>query len=90
MAKLTVMSLNGENMVDLFPRDAATPREDSRDFWRAKLLAEMIRSALADARRYLAEQSLHQRLNLRTDFVRGQVGAHQPHTAVDVVSHPAR
>lgn len=48
MAKIKIMSLNGENMTDLIPNDLKICNEDSREYWRAKLLAEMIHTVDAD------------------------------------------
>lgn len=48
MANFKIMSLNGENMTDLIPNDSRIPGEDSRAYWRARLLAEMIRTVDPD------------------------------------------
>lgn len=42
MARLTIMSLNGEDIITLIPRNLRIPSQKSRHYWRAKLLAEMI------------------------------------------------
>ena len=42
MAKLRIMSLNGQDMIDLIPKNLAIPGEDTFKFWRSKLLAAMI------------------------------------------------
>lgn len=44
MTKLTVMSLNGENMIDLIPEDFSDPPGDSTAFKRGRLLGELIAS----------------------------------------------
>ena len=48
MSQLKVMSLNGEDMIDLIPKDLNIPGEDSFYYWRAKLLAAMIQEADPD------------------------------------------
>ncbi len=48
MTKLKVMSLNAEDMADLIGSDSKIPKQDSAEYWRAKLLAEMVRTVDAD------------------------------------------
>jgi exonuclease III len=48
MAKLTIMSLNGEDMIDLIPRDLSNPAPDSAAFKRGRLLGELIASIRPD------------------------------------------
>ena len=42
MSNLKVMSLNGQDMIDLIPKSLKIPTEGSAHFWRAKLLTAMI------------------------------------------------
>ncbi len=42
MSKLKIMSLNGQDMIDLIPKTLKALPEDSANHWRAKLLAAMI------------------------------------------------
>jgi len=42
MGKLKIMSLNGQDMIDLIPKNLAMPGEGTLKFWRCKLLAAMI------------------------------------------------
>lgn len=42
MSKLKIMSLNGEDMIDLIPKNMATHSQESRHFWRAKCLGKLI------------------------------------------------
>ena len=48
MAKLTIMSLNGEDMNDLIPKDLSSPAPDSAAFKRGQLLGELITSIRPD------------------------------------------
>jgi hypothetical protein len=48
MGKLKVMSLNGQDMIDLIPKSLKSPPEGSANYWRAKLLAAMIAEVNAD------------------------------------------
>lgn len=48
MARLKIMSLNGEDMVDLVPRSLKIPGKESPHYWRARLLAAMIREINPD------------------------------------------
>jgi exonuclease III len=48
MTNMKIMSLNGENMVDLIPETLNIPGEDSSHYWRAKLLAAMIQEVNPD------------------------------------------
>src|SRR5439155_26580645 len=54
------------------------------------LLAEVVLSALADTRRHLAEQTLHELAQVRLDVPVEKVGAHQTHPTVYIVPHAAR
>lgn len=42
MAAIKVMSLNGQDMIELIPKNLQIPADDSPHYWRAKLLAAMI------------------------------------------------
>ena len=48
MGKLKVMSLNGQDMIDLIPKNLEVPSEDKPHYWRAKLLAAMIKDVNPD------------------------------------------
>ncbi|MDD2900802.1 MAG: endonuclease/exonuclease/phosphatase family protein [Syntrophales bacterium] len=42
MGAIKIMSLNGQDMIDLIPKNLQIPTSESINFWRAKLLAAMI------------------------------------------------
>ena len=42
MVSLRIMSLNGEDMINLIPADLRIPTKNSQHYWRARLLAAMI------------------------------------------------
>jgi len=48
MAKLKIMSLNGEDMIDLIPKSRSVPSDKSPHYWRAKMLAAMIKDVNPD------------------------------------------
>ncbi len=48
MAKLTMMSLNGEDMIDLIPKNLSEPPPDSAAFHRGRLIGQMIASVSPD------------------------------------------
>ena len=48
MARLTLMSLNGQDMIDLIPKDLSDPPTDSVAHLRAGLIAELIRKVNPD------------------------------------------
>lgn len=48
MSKLKIMSLNGQDMIDLIPKNLAIPGEDTLKSWRCKLLAAMINEVNPD------------------------------------------
>ena len=46
--KLKIMSLNGEDMIDLVPKDLQMPGKDALQYWRARLLASTIKAVDPD------------------------------------------
>lgn len=48
MGMIKVMSLNGQDMIDLIPKTLEIPEDDSINYWRAKLLAAMITEVDSD------------------------------------------
>ena len=48
MAKITVLSLNGEDMIELVGRDGTLPAENSLAFKRGRLLGELVKTIGAD------------------------------------------
>ena len=48
MGQIKVMSLNGQDMIDLIPKNLEIPSEDKAHYWRAKLLAAMIKDVNPD------------------------------------------
>ncbi len=48
MAQLKVLSLNGADMIDLVRKDLSIPNQNTVHFWRAKLLAAMIKEVDPD------------------------------------------
>ena len=48
MGTIKVMSLNGQDMIDLVGKDCEIPASDSAHFWRARQLAAMINEVAPD------------------------------------------
>ncbi len=48
IAKLKILSLNGENMIDLIPKSLNIPKKDSGHYWRSRLLAAIIQEVDPD------------------------------------------
>lgn len=48
MISLRIMSLNGEDMINLIPSDLRIPTRNSEHYWRAKLLAAMVEGVNPD------------------------------------------
>ncbi len=48
MSKLRIMSLNGQDMIDLIPKNLNVPGDGSRHYWRSKLLAATIQKVDPD------------------------------------------
>ena len=83
----------GLGVFDVAGRGPAARDQIRRPFGQqtAQLLAaEQVRPARAHAGRNAAEEGVHQLVQPRLNVLVGEVGAHQPHAAVDVVADPAR
>lgn len=48
MSQLKIMSLNGQDMIEMIPKNLEIPGEDSSHYWRARLLAAMIKDINPD------------------------------------------
>ena len=48
MIDLKIMSLNGEDMINLIPKSLRIPSKNSEHYWRAQLLVAMIKKVNAD------------------------------------------